>query len=91
MSTAEREYIRAGDVARIFKVSPKTVARWSTEGTISLGGRRVILPCMYTLGGHRRYDRAAMLRLAQELSTLAKQEPGLVAAATRSPRGGKTR
>ena len=40
------EFVRAGDVARLFHVSPKTVARWSNEGK---------LPHTLTLGGHRRY------------------------------------
>jgi excisionase family DNA binding protein len=30
-------------------VSPKTVSRWATQG---------FLPCLVTLGGHRRFRRA---------------------------------
>jgi predicted site-specific integrase-resolvase len=37
------EFGRAGDVARLFHVSPKTVARWSNQGR---------LPHTLTLGGH---------------------------------------
>jgi DNA-binding transcriptional MerR regulator len=48
-------YVRAGDVARLFHVSPKTVARWSNQGR---------LPHSVTLGGHRRYPLNEMRELA---------------------------
>lgn len=35
-----------GEVARIFRVDPKTVARWARQGKLS---------SIRTLGGHRRY------------------------------------
>lgn len=54
-------YLRAGDVARLLHVSPKTVARWATEGK---------LPYVRTLGGHRRFAnsviQAEIRRLARE-------------------------
>lgn len=34
------------EVAKLFRVDPKTVARWAKAGK---------LPCIRTLGGHRRY------------------------------------
>jgi excisionase family DNA binding protein len=35
-----------GEVARMFRVDPKTVTRWEKRGLIS---------CVRTLGGHRRF------------------------------------
>lgn len=40
--------VQAGDVARLFQVVPKTVARWAKEGKLPVHSR--------TLGGHRRFD-----------------------------------
>ena len=37
-----------GEVAQMFRVDPKTVTRWAKAGRI---------PCVRTLGGHRRYRR----------------------------------
>jgi excisionase family DNA binding protein len=51
-------YLRAGEVADILHVSPKTVARWATEGK---------LPFLKTLGGHRRYPEAEIRQLAEGL------------------------
>lgn len=47
--TEEREYLTPGEVARLLHVSPKTISRWASEG---------LLPCLVTLGGHRRFRRA---------------------------------
>lgn len=44
-----------GEVADLFHVSTKTVVRWTASG---------LLPCMTTLGGHRRFDRAEVLEAA---------------------------
>ena len=41
------DYLTPGQAARLLSVSPKTVTRWATEGRI---------PCMVTLGGHRRFS-----------------------------------
>ncbi|TDD95469.1 BldC family transcriptional regulator [Actinomadura rubrisoli] len=46
-----------GEVAMMFRVDPKTVSRWALEGW---------LPYTWTLGGHRRYPRAAILELLKE-------------------------
>jgi excisionase family DNA binding protein len=51
------EYLRVADVARAFHVSPKTVARWADAG---------LLPHTTTLGGHRRFPRAAVEALIAE-------------------------
>ena len=62
---ARDEYLRAGDVARLLHVSPKTVARWATQQK---------LPYVKTLGGHRRFPadqiQALVRRLAEEGRTL---------------------
>ena len=52
-------YLQAGEVARLLGVSPKTVARWSSEGK---------LPCSKTLGGHRRYDGKVIAALVEHLT-----------------------
>jgi len=51
-------FLLAGEVADVFGVSPKTIARWSKEGR---------LPFRKTLGGHRRYDPEVISNLAAGL------------------------
>jgi DNA-binding transcriptional MerR regulator len=51
-------FLRSAEVAAIFQVSPKTVARWAQLG---------LLPCQRTLGGHRRYPATAIKELAASL------------------------
>ena len=46
--SGEHEYLTPSQVARLLHVSPKTVNRWAHEGR---------LPCVLTLGGHRRFRR----------------------------------
>lgn len=43
-----------GEVAVMFRVTPKTVTRWAEAGR---------LPVVRTLGGHRRFPASAVLRL----------------------------
>lgn len=38
-----------GEVARLFRVDPKTVTRWSAAGKLT---------CVRTLGGHRRFRKS---------------------------------
>lgn len=45
------------EVAKIFQVSPSTVARWAEAGK---------LPSVKTLGGHRRYEAKTVMALAQD-------------------------
>jgi excisionase family DNA binding protein len=59
------EYLRAGDVARLLHVSPKTVARWATEGK---------LPYVRTLGGHRRFAGPQIQELVDRLAVTANTE-----------------
>lgn len=42
-----RGYLTPAEVGRIVGVAPTTVTRWAREGK---------LPCLVTLGGHRRFD-----------------------------------
>jgi excisionase family DNA binding protein len=55
----EREYMTPGDVARALHVSPKTVVRWARAGYI---------PCIVTLGGHRRFQRSDVEALAARMA-----------------------
>ena len=54
MDELQREdpLLTPAEVARLFRVSPKTVTRWAQSGR---------LPAMRTLGGHRRF-RASHVR-----------------------------
>lgn len=55
---SEREYLRAAEAAAYLNVSPKTVSRWAKEGKV---------PHIVTLGGHRRFPKAEIERLAARL------------------------
>jgi excisionase family DNA binding protein len=52
-------FLLGSQVAEILHVSPKTVARWAKEGK---------LPCLKTLGGHRRYPEQEIRDLAVSLT-----------------------
>lgn len=73
---ASRRYLTRGDVARLFEVSPGTVARWAREGK---------LPFVLTLGGQRRYLRDEIVDLVRksretpEGRDRAEAAPGLLA------------
>lgn len=54
--TRERDYLRVAEVAEVLHVSSKTVVRWASEGK---------LPHIVTLGGHRRFPREEMHRIAE--------------------------
>ena len=56
MAEPHNSYMTTGEVAEALGISPKTVARWANEGK---------LPHLTTLGGHRRFPRAEIERLAQ--------------------------
>lgn len=55
---ADEAFLTTGEAARALRVSPKTVARWATDGKI---------PHIVTLGGHRRFPSSAVEELAQKL------------------------
>jgi excisionase family DNA binding protein len=52
-------YLRPHEVAAIFSVSVKTVARWSKEGR---------LPYITTLGGHRRFPADPIRKLSMQFN-----------------------
>ena len=58
----DEEYIKTAEVARLLRVSPKTVSRWAKDGR---------LPHLVTLGGHRRFPKTAILELASRMRTSA--------------------
>lgn len=45
------------EVAKLFRVDPKTVTRWAKAG---------LLPSIRTLGGHRRYRKSVIDALLAE-------------------------
>lgn len=54
-------YLRAAEAAALLHVSPKTVSRWAKEGKI---------PHFVTLGGHRRFPKDAIERIAKGLEDM---------------------
>lgn len=57
------EYLSTGEVARLFSVDPKTVARWAKVGKVT---------SIRTPGGHRRYPAD---QFAAHLSTPGDTQP----------------
>ncbi len=51
-------YLTPGQAAGMLGVSPKTVSRWADAG---------LLPCIVTLGGHRRFDPAVIQEVAEQM------------------------
>lgn len=54
------ELMTPAEVAALFRVDPKTVARWAKQGRIA---------SIRTLGGHRRFRREAVMALLLEQET----------------------
>lgn len=59
-------YLTAGEAARLLEVSPKTVSRWADKG---------LIPCIVTLGRHRRFDRREVERVHREMYGPPPEEP----------------
>lgn len=57
---AERELLHPGEVAALFSVDPRTVARWAEQGLLPDGA------VVRTPGGHRRYRADAVRQLLDE-------------------------
>jgi excisionase family DNA binding protein len=55
----ERQYLSRSEVAKMFQVSPSTITRWADEGK---------LPCIKTLGGHRRYEVKTIRKLVRQIA-----------------------
>jgi excisionase family DNA binding protein len=55
---AGAEYLRPGEAAKLLHVSPKTIDRWAADGRI---------PCIVTLGGHRRFRVGDVLAVAEQM------------------------
>ena len=54
------ELLTPAEVARLLRVTPKTVTRWHRQGK---------LPAMRTLGGHRRFRRSDVERAVGLVNT----------------------
>ena len=57
-SSASAEYLTPGQAATMLHVSPKTLNRWAHEGRV---------PCIVTLGGHRRFRRDQIEAIAERM------------------------
>ena len=62
---ADHEYLTPAQAAELLYVSPKTVTRWALEGRI---------PCIVTLGGHRRFLREDIVAAAERMTASAKHD-----------------
>ena len=49
------------EVAKLFRVDPKTVIRWAENGKLTV---------IRTLGGHRRFQEHEVLALLEELTSV---------------------
>jgi excisionase family DNA binding protein len=63
----EDEYVAAAEAARCLHVSPKTINRWANEG---------LLPCIVTLGGHRRFRREDISAAAERMAIRGQEISG---------------
>ena len=67
----DTEFLKAAEAAALLRVSPKTVSRWAKEGRI----RHIT-----TLGGHRRFPRGEVERMAELLTRAVTSFPAGVPA-----------
>jgi len=67
----DADLLTPAEVARLFRVDPKTVSRWATEGKVSE---------IRTLGGHRRFRASEIYALLAPTTTSstpsARSTPG---------------
>lgn len=57
MKTERDELLTPGEVAKLFKVDPKTVTRWAHTGK---------LPSITTPGGHKRFKKSVVDSFLEE-------------------------
>ncbi len=57
-SSTGADYLTPSQAAHLLHVSPKTLNRWAHEGRV---------PCMVTLGGHRRFRRDLIEAIAEQM------------------------
>ena len=60
------DYITVGEASRLLHISAKSVNRWANEGRV---------PCIVTLGGHRRFRRADIMEIVAEMSRRGRSLP----------------
>ncbi len=72
MVKEESQLLTPAEVALLFRVDPKTVARWAAVGR---------LPSIRTPGGHRRFPRPAV----EELLKSSQNSPDEIPSATTQP------
>lgn len=65
------QYLTPSQVASVLHVSPKTVSRWAALG---------FLPCLVTLGGHRRFRRNDVEEILRQMA--GEDQPSSVAEPT---------
>lgn len=59
MPDIDEGYLTPGQVANMLHVSPKTISRWAKDGRV---------PCVVTLGGHRRFPREAIVEIVGRMA-----------------------
>lgn len=64
---ADNEFLTPAEVARLFRVDPKTVSRWASSGKID---------SVRTLGGHRRFRVSEVERLIANSDERANGQSG---------------
>ena len=52
------DYLTAGEAARLLHVTTRTVDRWADMG---------LIPCLVTLGGHRRFERSRIEAILHDM------------------------
>lgn len=78
--SAEEQYVKPGEAARLLHVSPKTIDRWALAGRI---------PCIVTLGGHRRFRMDHILAVAEQMATTSATAEERPSSSTRQHSRGK--
>ena len=66
MTDSGHDHLTSSEVARILRVSSRTIDRWADMGRI---------PCSVTLGGHRRFKPADIAAIASVMGIEAVPSP----------------